>query len=462
MTDADDRISIPQWRYAPDAWRWVSRFNDRHARSLLRFRSARILPASMRARFLAMDIPDDILESTLASITSPDKWSNAWIETAQRFLGDYRRQVSSKHLLEAAQARRLAALSYHAAQIFSTGDARTIRTCRAAAASLFAQAQPYVYPDARRLSVPWRSHRLPAYLQTPPESTARRGLVVMLNGSSMSKEESFAWADSFLRAGMAVLSIDSPGTGEASGIPNPNADEDDVLDGVFDIMQNEPTLDLTQLSVVGVSLGGNLAVRCAAYDRRVMASVAITPPFDPARWIAHASPLLMRQLGTMIDATAGDPWESASRYSLYDSVSKLKSPLLVFGAGHDLVVPPSEAQLLAGRAGALASLVWYPNSGHCLFDAIPSWTAEAATWISSVAAARAMEYQTSGFADPLQIAELAREQLRIADTTDEQFWDDDSGARLIEPDHIDTDGIGSYARVITPAAHPDGPSDNAT
>ena len=462
MTDADDRISIPQWRYAPDAWRWVSRFNDRHARSLLKARSARVLPASMRARFLAMDIPSDILDSTLMSIRSPDRWSNAWIETAQRFLGDYRRQVSSKHLLEAAQARRLAALSYHAAQMFGSGDERTIRTCRAAAASLFAQAQPYVYPDARRLTVPWRAHRLPAYFQTPSGSTAQSGLVVMLNGASTSKEESFAWAESFLRAGMAVLSLDSPGTGEASGVPNPDADDDDILDGVFDIMQNESSLDLSQVSVVGVSLGGNLAVRCAAYDRRIMSTVSVTPPFDPARWIGHASPLLMRQLGTMVDSLSDDPYKSAGRYSLYESVPRLKSPLLVFGAGHDLVVPPSEAQLLSVRGGALASLVWYPHSGHCLYDAISSWTAEAATWISSVAAARAFEYQTAGYADPLHIAEVARDQLRMADTTDEDFWDDEGDARLIDPDEHDADDIGSYARVITPAPRSDGPSDHAT
>lgn len=462
MTDTDDRTSIPQWRYAPDAWRWVSRFNDRHARSLLRIRSARILPTSMRARFLAMDIPNDILDATLAGITSPDKWSNAWIETAQRFLGDYRRQVSSKHLLEAAQARRLAALSYHAAQMFSTGDERTIRTCRAAAASLFAQAQPYVYPDARRLTVPWRSHRLPAYVQTPAGSTARSGLVVILNGASTSKEESFAWAESFLRAGMAVLSLDSPGTGEASGVPNPNADDDDILDGVFEIMQNEPSIDLAQVSVVGVSLGGNLAVRSAAYDRRIMCSVAVTPPFDPARWIRRASPLLTRQMSGGVDSTTDDPYASASRYSLHDSVSRLKSPLLVFGAGHDLVVPPSEAQLLAARGGALASLVWYPNSGHCLYDAIPTWTAEAATWISSVAAARAFEYQSAGYADPLHIAEMARDQLRIADTMGQDFWDDEGGARLIDPPDPDADEIGSYARVITPAPRTNGPSDHAT
>jgi pimeloyl-ACP methyl ester carboxylesterase len=452
MTEPGERKAIPQWRYAPDAWRWVKRFDDRHAGLLLRARSAKVMPASMRERFLAMGIPGDILDSTLESIRSPKDWPTAWVETAQRFLGDYRRQVSAKHLLEAAQARRLAGLSYHSAQIFGTGDQRTMRTCRAAAASLFAQAQPYVYPDARRIMIPWRAYELPAYLQFPVNTRARAGLVVMLNGASMSKEESFSWADNFLRAGLAVLAFDGPGTGEASNVPNPNLDEDDLLDGVFDVMRSEPAIDLSQVSVVGISLGGSLAVRCAAYDRRIMSVVAVTPPYDPARWITHASPILIRQLSDLSGDTSEEFWTSLDRFSLHDVVPLVKAPMLVVGAARDVVVPPSESQLLAARAGELGTLVWYPNSGHCLYDEIPAWSNEAATWISSVAAARAMEYQNTGIADPASVSAMAREELQSIGEIDHSFFDDEGSARLIEEDEWEADDIGSYARVITPPA----------
>lgn len=452
MTEMPGRVSLPTWKYAPDAWRWVHRFDERYASVVLRARSARVLPTGLRKRFLAMGIPADVLESTLQSIRSTDQWPEAWVETAQRFLGDYRRQVSSKHLLEAAQARRLAALSYHAAQVFGFGDERTVRTCRAAAASLFAQAQPYVFPNAQRILIPWRAHELPAYLQMPSGVRDRVGLVVLLNGASTSKEESFGWADSFLRAGLAVLSLDVPGWGEASSVPNPDHDENDLLDGVFDVLRQVRAIDLSEVSAVGVSLGGNLAVRCAAYDRRIMSIVAVTPPFDPARWVTRASPLLARQLGDLSADTSDDYWAAVDRLSIYDQVPLVNAPMLVFGAARDMVVPPAEAQLLASRAGELGTLVWYSGGGHCLYESIPAWTSEAATWISSVAAARAMEYQASGVADPVSVSSLAREQLSLTGMTDADFFDDEGSAAMVELPDVDyeEDDIGSYARVITP------------
>lgn len=451
MTDIPEQIALPQWKLAPDAWRWVRRLDERQAGLVLRARTARVLPASMRERFLAMGIPADVLDSTLGSIRSVSDWPTAWVETAQRFLGDYRRQVSAKHLLEAAQARRLAALSYHAAQIYGTGDDRTIRTCRAAAASLFAQAVPYVYPDARRIMIPWRAYELPAYLQLPNGMRVGAGLVVMLNGASMSKEESFSWAENFLRAGLAVLVLDGPGTGESSSVPNPALDEDDLLDGVFDVLRHHQGIDLGQVSVVGVSLGGSLAIRCAAYDRRIMCAVTVTPSYDPARWIGRASPILVKQLANIAGDTSEEFWAAVEAYSLYDAVPLVAAPILVFGAARDVVVPPTDAQLLAARAGELGTLVWYPNSGHCLFDAIPTWTNEAATWISSVAAARAIEYQSTGAADPVSVSILARDQLMMPGAMGaDDFFDDEGSARLIPIAEYDEDDIGSYARVITP------------
>ncbi len=445
-----ERVSLPQWRYAPDAWRWVRRLDSRSARRVLRVRSARVLPAGMRARILALGIPADVLEPTLRSIRSPDRWADKWIETAQRYLGDYRRQASSKNPVEAAQARRLAALSYHVAQLLEFDDDRTVRMCRAAAASLFAQAQPFMYPQARKILVPWRSAELPAYVISPGPQTRPNGLVVLLNGASTSKEETFSWAGMFLRAGLTVLALDSPGTGEATSVRGRGYEDDDILDGVFDLLKQEPMIDSAQVSVVGVSLGGNQAIRCAAYDRRILCAVAVTPPYDPARWLHRASPFLLAQLDSLVDDPELDPWEQADLFSLHDVALDVQCPVLIFGGARDLVVPPSESELLAARLGALGTLAWYPSGGHCLYAELPSWTSEAATWVTSVAAAKGIEMQASGVADPELIAAMAREQLEESTALGEDPYgeEDEGSARLIDPDDHDPDDLGASARLI--------------
>lgn len=148
-------MSLQRWRYAPDAWRMARRVDMRHVDALFRARSAAVLPLESRGRFLEMGIPADVVQETLKSIRRAREWSPRWVETAQRFLGEFRRQTSASKPLEAARARHIAALCYHAAQIFELEDERTVRQCRAAAASLFTLSLPQIYPNARHIWVPW-------------------------------------------------------------------------------------------------------------------------------------------------------------------------------------------------------------------------------------------------------------------------------------------------------------------
>jgi len=441
-----DAVSLPTWRYAPDAWRWARRLDHRYVDLAFRIRSARVVPSSVRARLLAMGLPADAIEETLRAIRSAAGWADQWVETAQRYLGEYRRQASAGNLPEAAQAQALAGLCYHAAQIFELGDQRIVRKCRAAAASLFTRSLPYLHPNVRHIHIPWRSRALPAYLRTPEPLTRPVGIVVLLNGASTAKEETFAWSDRFIELGWAVIALDSPGTGEATGVGEYLADQDDVLDGVFDLFTNEPLFDLRRVAVVGVSMGGNQAVRCAAYDRRIMAAVAVTPPYDPARWIHRASPVLHQQLGLLLQ-DQGDT-EMADRiaaFSLHAAATNSRQALLVFGAGRDVIVPPSESQLLVSRVGERATLVWQADAGHCLYEAVDEWTFEAATWLGAVAAAR---QRSELRAEPILVARYAREVLAGTDY-------------IPKPEESLYDEATEYARIVGQGRPPD-TDDNAT
>lgn len=430
-------IKLRGWRYAPDLWRWSPRMDQRYVNVLFRLRSAKVIPQSLQARFTAMGIPEDIVAETLGSIRSLNQWGNAWIETAQRFLGDYRRQ-SGESTVAADEARRLAAMCYQVAQILILDDKRTVTLCRASTSSLFAQAQPTLYPHAHRVRLPWRTSELPAYYILPEDRGTQSGLVVILNGASTSKEETFLWSRSFLQQGLAVVVIDSPGTGEATHIAPYDEDQVDVLDGIFELVSEQPNLDPRRVSVLGISMGGNQAMRSLAHDRRILAGIAITPTHQESRWIKRTSPILQQQINSLSGDDTTPVEEQIAPFDLSSITPRIRRPVLVFGAARDLLVPPADAQKLAAQLGAFATLVWYPDGGHCLYDRVPQWTTEAATWLTAVGNARIGEGRTAPVDDGRLLSEIGRnalmqDQPAIEPEPDDEYED---YARLLQPEEI--------------------------
>lgn len=350
--------------------------------ALLGRRGESDLPTATRARFEAMGLPNEAVARSLREIQDLEDWPEAWTRTAQRFLGEARRADHAGHRREAAVARRHAALCYHTALLAGVADPRTARALRASASGLFAQAVPTLMPSARRVEIAWRTTPLPGYLLSPDPTNGPFPLAVFLNGATTAKEETLRWATPFAQHGLAVLALDWPGTGEAySG--RLTADVDDITDGLTALAADEPALDEARIALVGFGLGGAVAIRAAAYDRRIAASVAVTPPFDASRWLAHANPVILDQLAYLLGDTL-DLHDLAAEFALPELMRRLRCPLLVFGAGRDVVVPPGEAKHLAAAAGPLGTLIWYPEAGHGLYEVVDDWTDDAARWLSVI------------------------------------------------------------------------------
>jgi alpha-beta hydrolase superfamily lysophospholipase len=264
-------------------------------------------------------------------------------------------------------------------------DPRKIRALRASASSLYARSLPVLRPAVRRVEVPWRTAQLPGYLAVPEHVSTPAPLAVLLNGTSTSKEETLQWGDTFLEQGLAVLALDWPGSGESSLHVAPTPDCDDFMDGVVSVMSGEPAIDATRIGLVGFSLGGVVAALAAANDRRVGAIVAVTPPFDPRPWFARAQPLLRRHL-VAIAGGEEQLTRLVNEFALPAVIGRVRCPVLVFGAGRDLIVPPEEAIRFCGAVGERGTLLWYPDGRHGLYEELSDWTTEAARWLNSVLA----------------------------------------------------------------------------
>ena len=382
------------WIHTRRAWRLQRYLGPRRLDLVLRLRSARDLPEGYRCRLAAMGLPGEAVTRTLRSVHSLAEWPVAWTATAQRFLGETRRSEddagdSLDRELAHARAHQRAAFCYHVAHWLAYDDPRAVRAMRSAAVALFGRSAPLLLPDLESVGVPWRGKRLPGYLRRPTGATAPWPLVVLLNGVTTSKEELSLWAEAFLARGQAVLTLDQPGTGEAAECGPPSAEHDDLSDAAIDFAAARPDLDERRVALVGVSLGGAQAVVAAAFDRRIAAVVAVTPPFDATAWIDYVNPVVRDQIAGFADGISLSAL--AEEFALAEVVDRLRAPLLVVGGGRDLVVPPAEAIGLAAAAGDFATLLWYGEAGHGLYESLPWWTADAAAWLDAVLPAGSAE-----------------------------------------------------------------------
>jgi len=73
-------------------------------------------------------------------------------------------------------------------------------------------------------------------------------------------------------------------------------------------------------------------------------------------------------------------------FALPGVIERTSSPILVLGAGRDLIVPPEEALRYCAAAGARGTLLWYPDGAHGLYDELYDWMPEIATWLTEHAA----------------------------------------------------------------------------
>ena len=107
-----------------------------------------------------------------------------------------------------------------------------------------------------------------------PTRPAPAALLLHMNGSNKNSWKAFA--AQLQAAGYSVLAIDLRGHGETGGKVDWNKAPGDVLE-VLNQMRNLPDVDPARISVIGASIGANLAVQACADSQACKSVVMISP-----------------------------------------------------------------------------------------------------------------------------------------------------------------------------------------
>ena len=348
---------------------------------LFRVATANALSSQARHRFVTGGIHPAQIKSTLRTVRTIRGWSTSWIHTADEYLTQSRQALSDGDSGKAASYQARAALCFHYAALFEFEDTDRREDLYGRAAIHYRKAAPQFQPKAIHVEIPWRNTSLPAYLQIPTDRTGALPVVVILNGASTVKEETVGWSQAFLEQGLATLSLDTPGSGEAWRRMPANPHQLDIGEAIIDYANRHDRLDARRIALLGISLRGAYAVQVAASHPDIAATISVTAPFNPAPYFRHLNQIVHKEIAyTTHEKDPAKIRAMVDTMSLVEVAPKLKTPLLVIGAGNDLVVPPDESRRLYTAAGGPKNLHFIPTANHVAFSHIREWTPVAARW----------------------------------------------------------------------------------
>lgn len=199
-----------------------------------------------------------------------------------------------------------------------------------------------------RIEVPFDGSAIPGILHLP-NTVDRPPCVIFVPGMDMTKEDfPNVQNNVFVRRGMACLSIDGPGQGACNlrGIRTGPAIYESAVSAVVDALARRTDVDGTNVSLLGLSLGGYYSVRCAAVDSRFRAHVSMIGLYgDLDQFFTMAPPNFrhhyMYMAGTMSDAELDAQVDELSVPRL---APRIRTPTLMITAEYDQLTPIEAAE----------------------------------------------------------------------------------------------------------------------
>jgi len=315
-------------------------------------------------RFTTNGVTAGDFERITSGLASWDGWCAAWSEVAAEHERLGRDALAAGRDYSAGAHLSQAAVYYHFAKFLFVNDLDQMRTAHRKAVACLTDALPLLDPPGRRVEIPFGGSRLAGILRLPA-GEGPHPVMIMIPGLDSAKEELRSTEELFLERGIATLSVDGPGQGEAEYDLPIRGDWEVPGAAVIDYLHTEPGIDPGRIGVWGVSLGGYYAPRVASGDDRVKACVALAGPYDFAgNW--DSLPLLTRE-AFRVRSFSPDPGAARARaaaLSMAGRAGLIRCPLLAVMGKLDRLIPWQDAQRLVDEAGGPAELLLLERGNH--------------------------------------------------------------------------------------------------
>ena len=244
---------------------------------------------------------------------------------------------------------------------------------------LFRKAAKHFDPPLRIIEIPFEGKKLVGYLQAP-KGVERPPVVINWGGVDSWKEDRVKAVNRMLAAGLAVLSVDMPGTGENPVLYGDPAGPR-TYSAWIDHLLTRGDVDGARIGVWGLSFGGYWAARMAYEEpRRIRGAVFhggnahigfqrewLVPAFTTggATYLFGAASLLDARGRAMGTRTMEEFLDAAPKLSLValGLIDKPSAPILGVNGKLDDQAPAADILLLAEHGSPKTARI-YPKGFH--------------------------------------------------------------------------------------------------
>ncbi len=317
---------------------------------------------------------DDAREA-LSNIHSLDRdeWAAAWSAIGERYDKRAKSEDAAKNN-DAAREDYLWAFKYYTAARWPVPNSSGKQKAYLSALAAFRNYGKYLDPPVEIIHVPFEGKEIAGYIRLPKD-VRPAPLIFMINGTDSRKEDEVQGRDAIFRAGIGVVAVDMPGTGEAPIKADVGSER--MFSRVLDYLATRPDVDSKRIVAWGVSYGGHWAANLAYVEKaRLRGAVVQGGPvhdYYTAEWQKKSlgTPEYLFDLFAARAAIYGV--ESVDEMLAYGPRLSLKTqgflgqpsaPMFVVNGEKDSQVPISDLYMLM-QSGGSAKWSWVnPDGGH--------------------------------------------------------------------------------------------------
>ncbi|WP_058186231.1 alpha/beta hydrolase family protein [Terracidiphilus gabretensis] len=214
-----------------------------------------------------------------------DSWYDAWNATAERVASAATEQLARGHRISARDGFLRASTYYRTSEFFLHGNPADPRIKSAYEKSIHAYktCAALFDPPILPVEIPYEHTTLPGYFHRVDNSNHQRPLLIIHSGFDGAAEEvHMDGARAAVDRGYNVLAFDGPG--QFGPLHREHLtfrpDWENVLTPVINFALTLPEVDPAKIALMGISLGGYLAPRAAAFEKRISAVIANDGVYD--------------------------------------------------------------------------------------------------------------------------------------------------------------------------------------